>query len=109
MNTSTATTFGWLVRREYWESRKGFLWAPFWTGAANLILIVLALLAGEVTANRFGSHVSIGISLDRLLQSASANDLAQIGQGMDAALLAFAFIISVVLTFVVFFYLLGAL
>ena len=41
--------FKWLLKREYWENRGGFFWAPLITGAIivglNLILAVIAGVA----------------------------------------------------------------
>lgn len=107
---NSMTTFGWLVKREYWESRRGFLWAPFWAAAAILILTILGMIAGEVLSSRLqGDHVQMGISLDRILQSAASHDTADLVQGLDATMSAFAVIVGIVLSFVIFFYLLGAL
>lgn len=105
------TTFGWLVKREYWESRRGFLWAQVWAAAAILILTVLGMIAGEVwNAHMHGDSVpQMGISLDRILQSASSHDMIDLVKGLDATMSAFAVIAGIVLSFVVFFYLLGAL
>lgn len=111
MSTSTATTFGWLVRREYWESRRGFLWAPFWGGASILILTVLGMLLGEVwNARSHGeAHVQFGISLDQMLRGVSVHDMPELVHGLDMTMLSIAVIAGIVLSFVVFFYLLGAL
>ena len=108
---NSMTTFGWLVKREYWEGRRGFLWAPFWAAAAILILTILGMIAGEVLNARMhgGDHVQMGISLDRILQSAASHDTTDLVQGLDATLSAFAVIVGIVLSFVLFFYLLGAL
>ena len=107
---NSMTTFGWLVKREYWESRRGFLWAPFWAAAAILILTILGMIAGEVLSSRMqGDHVQMGISLDRILQSAASHDTVDLVQGLDATMSAFAVIVGIVLSFVIFFYLLGAL
>ena len=45
MNTGTPmNTFAWLVKREYWENRGGFLWTP--AIVAMLSRSVLKLLIG---------------------------------------------------------------
>ena len=36
-------TFGWLLRREFWENKGGFFWAPVVAGIVSLVL--LAVLA----------------------------------------------------------------
>lgn len=108
---NSMTTFGWLVKREYWEARRGFLWAPFWAAASIIIITILGIIAGEVMKARMGSeHIYMGgISLSQLLNHAASDDLNQIGQGLDATISAFAVIVGIVLSFVIFFYLLGAL
>ena len=109
---NSMTTFGWLVKREYWETRRGFLWAPFWAAAAIIIITILGMIAGEVMKARLGGgdHVYMGgISLSQMLSHASADDLAQMGKALDATMVAFAVIVGIVLSFVIFFYLLGAL
>ncbi|HJU27276.1 MAG TPA: hypothetical protein VJ722_11405 [Rhodanobacteraceae bacterium] len=104
------TNFGWLVKREYWESRRGFLWAQFWAAAAILIITVLGIIAGEVLKARMGAQVDVnmGVSLSQILRDATTHD-AGLAKALDATMLLFAFVAAVVLTFVLFFYLLGAL
>jgi len=108
---NSMTTFGWLVKREYWESRRGFLWAPFWAAAVLLILTLLGMIAGEVWSARMhgGDHVQMGISLDRILQSAASHDTTDLVVGLNYTMSAFAVLVGIVLSFVIFFYLLGAL
>ena len=38
-------TFKWLLKREYWEHRGGFFWAPLITGVVFLLLTIMAVLA----------------------------------------------------------------
>lgn len=108
---NSMTTFGWLVKREYWEARRGFLWAPFWAAAAIIIITILGIIAGEVMKARLGmEHVYMGgASLSQMLREASADDIGQFVKMLDATMLLFGSIVAVVLSFVIFFYLLGAL
>jgi ABC-2 type transport system permease protein len=96
-----------LLKREYWEHRGGFLWAPIWITGSILVISVLGMISAEV----FRSHaqVHIGISLDDLRGSISADDMAKAGNGLDVAQLMFTGLTSIGLFFVTFFYLLGAL
>ncbi|HEV7489454.1 MAG TPA: hypothetical protein VGO25_01520 [Rhodanobacteraceae bacterium] len=96
-----------LVKREYWEHRGGFLWAPIWMTAAILIFTVLGMISAEVF--RANAHVQVGISLDELRNHISDNDMAQAGNALDVAQLMFGGLTSISLFFVLFFYLLGAL
>jgi len=103
--SNSLTTFGWLVKREYWESRGGFFWAQFWAAAAILILIVLGIVVGEVFRVRAGLDWSLNSTINHF----SPSDTANMGGVPGFGVALFAGIAGVVLTFVVFFYLLGAL
>ena len=53
MNASTsslspARKFGWLLRREFWENRGGFFWAPVIAGIVICVLSLLGALAGSL-------------------------------------------------------------
>ena len=41
-------TFYWLMKREFWEHRGGFLWAPVITGGVFLLLNLMGIVTGEV-------------------------------------------------------------
>ena len=41
-----------LLRREFWEHKGGFLWAPLVAGGISLLLTVMAIVVGEVAARR---------------------------------------------------------
>jgi ABC-2 type transport system permease protein len=101
-------TFAWLLRREYWEYRGGFLWTPAIVGMAFLALFLLVLVTAELAAKQHGINVN-GIQLDMLTQSLSPENTAKLNAGMDIALLTLGFPIGVALFFVVFFSLLGSL
>jgi ABC-2 type transport system permease protein len=96
-----------LLKREYWEHKGGFFWAPVWVCAVIIIVTVLGILSAEV----FHAHaqVHMGFSLEELRQNISANDLAEAGNALDMAQLVFGGITCISLFFVLFFYLLGAL
>ncbi|BDU21301.1 hypothetical protein [Dyella sp. GSA-30] len=101
-------TFVWLVKREFWEHRGGFLWAPLVAGSVFLILNMMALIAAEVIGMRHGMHFG-GSDLHMLIEKADAGDLAKVGTGLDLALLSSTGIIGIVMGFVVLFYCLGSL
>jgi ABC-2 type transport system permease protein len=96
-----------LLKREYWEHRGGFLWAPVWTCGIMLVFTALGIITAEVLGRR--ANIQMGFSLDRLTTSMDANDLIQAGNAFDMVQLMFGAITCVVLFFVLFFYLLGAL
>jgi ABC-2 type transport system permease protein len=101
-------TFVWLVKREFWEHRGGFLWAPLVAGSIFLVLNVMGLIAAEVIGLRHGMHFG-GSDIHMLLEKADMGDLAKVGVGLDLALLSATGIIGIVMGFVVLFYCLGAL
>jgi ABC-2 type transport system permease protein len=100
-------TFGWLVKREYWEHRGGFLWTPIWISGVMLLLTVLGVIVAEGIGARM--HVGSGIPWDRIAERLNAGDIAQAGSALDTAYVALNAILCIGLFFVLFFYLLGAL
>ena len=105
-------TFRLLLRREFWEHKGGFLWAPLIAGGISLLLAAMAAVVGVVMLNRAVSSGDIqinGIDIGMLTREMSASDAAQLAQGLDWSLLMSAAWPFIVLTFVVFFYCLGAL
>jgi ABC-2 type transport system permease protein len=114
MNTSSVNTgtpmntFGWLLKREYWEHRGGFMRAPFITAMIFLALNMLALIWVELTAHRLGITVN-NLNLGKIAEQISNGDIAQVTKGIDIGLFGLGVPIAIVLSFVVFFYLIGAL
>ena len=102
------TTFAWLLKREYWEHRGGFLRAPAVTALIFLTLTLMGLITLELTARRFNFNIS-NLHLDQLLENIVNHNVVQVNTGIDIALLSLGSPIGVVLFFVLFFYLLGAL
>ena len=100
-------TFGWLVKREYWEHKGGFYWTPIWVSGVMLLLTVLGMIAGEAFASRI--KVNGGIAWQQIAEKLSAGQSVQAGLGLDMAYFALAALLGIVLFFIVFFYLLGAL
>ena len=45
-----------LLRREFWEHKGGFFWAPIWAGGISLLLTLMALVVGEVAAFATALH-----------------------------------------------------
>jgi ABC-2 type transport system permease protein len=96
-----------LLKREYWEHKGGFFWAPIWVCAVVIVVTVLGILSAEVF--RAHAQVHMGFSLEELRANISANDLVEAGNALDMAQLVFGGITCISLFFVLFFYLLGAL
>jgi ABC-2 type transport system permease protein len=105
-------TFKWLLKREYWEHRGGFFWAPLITGAVFLLLTIMAVIAGESVrraADDSGSLQMNGVELSKLTETMKPGDIAEMGAGLDLGTLMASTWPFLVLAFVVFFYCLGAL
>jgi ABC-2 type transport system permease protein len=105
-------TFKWLLKREYWEHRGGFFWAPLVTGGIFLLLSIMAIIAGE-SVRRSAEHENglqmNGVELSQLTKTLSPKEMAELGGGLDLGTLAASAWPFMVLAFVVFFYCLGAL
>ncbi len=97
-----------LLKREYWEHRGGFFWAPIITGA---IFLIMTLLFGttltifakkQETFDFNGVNISVGKALSKV-------DAQHVGHALDSTLVAGVGIAFVVMLFVIFFYCLGSL
>ena len=109
-----------LLRREFWEHKGGFFWSPIWAGGISLLLTAMAAITGEVMMRRArdvgeglnvnGTHMSInGLDLGMLTSKMSPDDMRQLGGAVNASLLVSSLWPFIAMTFVVFFYCLGAL
>ena len=109
MNTGTpVNTFTWLVKREFWEHRGGFLWTPFIVATVILTIMLLVLLSAEILANQNGVNIN-GIHLEQLTKHLGEAEVAKMQDGMDIGLLSLSFPVGIALFFVVLFYGIGAL
>lgn len=111
--------FAQLLKREFWEHKGGFFWAPMVAGGIFLLLAMMGIVVGEVAKSRIPADAEVhldggrfeinGLDLGMLTEKMSAQDLRELGQGIDVALFMSASWPLIVLAFVVFFYCLGAL
>jgi ABC-2 type transport system permease protein len=101
-------TFYWLVKREFWEHRGGFLWSPVVTGGIFLLLNLMGIVTGEVLRIQHGISFT-GNNQHLFDQALAEGDMTKIGLGLDIMMFSTSALISIVLGFVVFFYCLGAL
>lgn len=102
-------TFYWLVKREFWEHRGGFFWAPIVTGGVFLLLNIMGIITAEVIGARHGINFGASGGLQRVIADMDAGDLSQVGFALDVAMYSAMGLLIAVLGFVVFFYCLGAL
>ena len=109
MNAVTAhqgklNTFKWLLKREFWEGRGGFLWAQVWAGGIVAGLYALIGVFGSIVGrsrfhvNQMTADDAFGDSIPRL-----------VGNFGDGVMLAGIGLALAIMFFVTFFYLLGAL
>lgn len=108
-----------LLRRELWEHKGGFFWAPMIAGGVFLLLALMGIGIGEVTRQKFAgnavdiegrSGLTIGmLDLSDVTGQLDAKDLVELGKAVDITLLMAVTWPMIVLAFVVFFYCLGAL
>lgn len=112
-------TFKMLLKREFWEHKGGFLWAPLVAGGIFLLLALMGIGVGEMAARRAthgqtvnidGERISIsGLDLSHLTDKIPAEEMRHLAGGVDLSLLMATSWPFIVLAFVVFFYCLGAL
>ena len=99
-----------LLKREFWEHRGGFLWAPVWTAGFFLVVTLMGWIWAEfIASGKFNGSVHIGVPLKQLMQKIPPEEMGKLGMGLDISLAGFWMVIQVVLFFVLFFYLIGAL
>ena len=90
-----------LLRRELWEHRGGFVWAPVITGAVASLMLLLVSIAATIVGHNHGISMAEG--------SDAADVQHAIGVVGDGVLLGGIGLVLAVLAFVVFFYALGSL
>ena len=69
----------WLVKREFWEHRGGFFWAPIITGGVFLLLNIMGIITAEVVGARHGINFGASGGLQRVIADMDAGDLSQVG------------------------------
>ena len=115
----TAGTLRWLLKREYWENRGGFFYAPLIAAGVSLVMSGIGILFGLFALKRVAREGSMriddqdvninGLDLGLLTRNLDASDRADLANGMDLTLVLSSSWPFLVLAFVVFFYCLGAL
>ena len=96
------TNFTWLLRREFWENRGGFLWSQVIAGGIAVTLAALGAIVGVVKARKHLDEDARNIeNLPEFLRGIGAAGDAILATGMSLT--------GIVVAFVVFFYALGSL
>ena len=116
-----ANKFKLLLRREFWEHKGGFFWAPLVAGIVSLVLLLGVIAAFEIkVAPEISKHGQMvtddgtrikmnGLDLDALSKHMSPADMKQLGGAVDLSLYLASMWPFIVLGFVMFFYCLGSL
>jgi len=104
-------TLYWLVKREFWEHRGGFLRAPAITAIAFLVIAIMTIAGGEIMGRHVGARFplddkNLGVPASGIMDPQT---LQRVGTILDAILCGSALIVLAVMAIVVFFYCIGSL
>ena len=103
-------TMKWLVKREYWEHKGGFLWAPVIAACIYLAMSLLAIAVGEHVIHHSDASGEFHMNLSQFIHDASDPSKAgEVSQGVQLMFQMFGAMPVFVTVFVVFFYCLGCL
>ena len=106
-------TMKWLLKREYWEHKGGFFWAPAVVSGILALLSIGSMLIGVISSSNgkgvFHAGGSDFVSLKHALSSISPAEKLEFAQGLASAYPAISMPIIFILGFVVFFYCLSSL
>lgn len=107
-------TMKWLIRREFWEHRGGLLWAPVVVAALLFGLVTISLIVPLASADFSAAHLRIGdlelqdtAQIEALLAAPEAKE--KLAEGLNLSIAAAALPLAMTMSFVVFFYFIGAL
>ena len=106
---SSADKFKSLLRREFWENKGGFFWAPIVAGGISVFFSLLAVIASIFLVKEENIHIKDGDLAEVGHHLQTTEGLQAIGFAGDMSLLGGIGLALLVMTFVVFFYALGSL
>ncbi len=101
-------TMKWLVKREYWEHKGGFFWAPVVISAIMTFFVAASLFAAVALGSKHGMHIN-GQQVTNLSSAMSPQDKTEFANALATGYMASSAPLFMVLGFVVFFFCLGAL
>ena len=104
-------TMKWLVKREFWEHKGGFFWAPVWIGAIMTLFLGITIAIAVAVGNK---HIvtTNGISVTtttNLSHELTPDQQQQVVTGLANGYMGMSAPLFMVLGIVVFFFCLGAL
>jgi len=101
-------TMKWLLKREYWEHRGGFFWAPVIGGGIFLLLNLFGIIAAQLAAGR--ANIQIGLfKFDTMLNGMDAKAQGIFGAAVDGTIYSTTAFVGVITGVVLIFYCLGSL
>jgi len=101
-------TMKWLLRREYWENKGGFFWAPAVVGAIMVLFTTVTAILALVMKSRHGIMID-GEQVMNLGDVVTAEHKARIVEAIASGYPGFAAPVYMVMTFAIFFFCLGSL
>ena len=108
MNTPRSNTLKWLVKREFWEHKGGFFWAPAIVGAIMLAFLAASIIVGIALGRGHGFEVN-GEHVASLSRAMTPTEKADLAIGLASGYMGLAAPLYIVLSVTVFFFSLGAL
>ena len=100
-------TFTWLLKREYWEHRGAFFWAPVIVGTIMTLFIVVSLVIALAGLSQ-GMQVN-GVDVSNLSSVVTAEQKAAFASRFVFGYAGISMPIFIALSFCIFFFCLGAL
>lgn len=101
-------TFVTLIRREFWENRGGFLWAPFVVVGLFVIFTAMGILTGEAHVDGKDFRI-MNVPLAQMVNGLNPEQMVLVARGINNGLAVMSLVVQIVLGIVLFFYLLGSL
>ncbi len=101
-------TYKWLLKREFWEHKGGFFWAPAVVGAIMTLFLAISMVIGIGVSKNHGFQIN-GEQVTNLSHVVDAGERAQIVSAISHGYVGTAAPLFMVMAFVVFFFCLGSL
>lgn len=108
MNTLTSNKMSWLMKREYWEHKGGFFWAPVWVGGLWTVLIAGTIFLLAAMGKSHGFEIN-GTTVNSLSSVMSPEQVKQAVEGLATSYMGLSMPLFAVLAITVFFFSIGAL
>ena len=101
-------TMKWLLKREFWEHKGGFFWAPAVVGAIMTLAFTVSMIAMVAFGSKHGMDFN-GVRVTDLSKIVDPVQKAEFVHGLTQSYLFFSSPLFMVMAFVVFFYCLANL